>query len=83
MKVKIDEVLTARGKTRNWLAEETGIAYNNLKKLCDGNTVSVNFEIADKICSALNCNISDIFSHDYIQVGRVLNYQKKNKRNER
>lgn len=61
MKIHIDKLLKEKGKTRYWLANETGIYYHNLVKLCDGKTSSIGFELMEKICIALECNLQDIF----------------------
>lgn len=84
MKVLIDNVLKQQGKTRNWLSEETGITYANICKLCNGKTKSIQFDIADKICSVLDCKISDILSHEKIEINRLIAYYNKvNKLNEK
>lgn len=77
MKVLIDDILKQQGKTRNWLSNETGITYTNICNLCNGKTTSIQFKKIDKICSVLDCNISDIFSHEQIQANRLIAYQEK------
>ena len=60
MKVRIDELLQERGRTRYWLAKEVGIAYQNIVNLCDGMTTSIRFDTLEKICIVLDCEPSDI-----------------------
>lgn len=60
MKVQIDVLLEQQNKTRYWLSKETGIYYPNIKKLCDNNTVSIKFDMLDKICDVLGCEPGDI-----------------------
>lgn len=61
MKVKLNEVLALKGKTKYWLSKQTGITQQNLGNLANGQTTSVKFENIDAICTALECNIGDIF----------------------
>lgn len=77
MKILIDNILKQQGKTRNWLSNETGITYTNICNLCNGKTTSIQFDKIDKICSVLKCDISDIFSHEQVQIDRLIVYQKK------
>ena len=77
MIVKIDEVLEKQNKSRNWLSEETGIMYKALCKLCKGGTTSISFDVIEKICSVLNCSISDILQPEYIEINRQIVYQNK------
>lgn len=64
MKIKIDQLLKKQGKTRYWLSEQTGITYPNIRNLCTNQTSSIKFDVIQKICTALNCDISDILEID-------------------
>lgn len=77
MIVKIDSVLESKNKTRNWLSQETGITYANISNLCNGKTTSVQFHVIDKICSVLECSISDIFEAEFIEINREIVYLNK------
>ena len=68
MKNRIDEILKEQDHSRFWLAQQTGITYATIKKICDNNTVSMSFDALEKICIALNRTPGDIL---------VLNVQKK------
>lgn len=61
MKVKINEVLNLKGRSKYWLSKQTGMTAQNVGKLCAGQTKSIKFENIDAICTALECSISDIF----------------------
>ena len=61
MKVRIDELLQERGRTRYWLAKEVGTSYASMANICKGNTTSIRFDILEKICSSLDCTPNDIF----------------------
>ena len=61
MNVKIDELLDQQNKSRYWLARNSGMAYQNIVKLCNNETTSIKFEFIESICKALNCTPNDIF----------------------
>lgn len=61
MKVKLDEVLKSKNKTKYWLSKQTGMTQQNVGKLVNGQTKSIKFENIDTICTALECNVGDIF----------------------
>jgi len=62
MKVIIDSLLEKQNKTRFWLSQQTGITYPNICNLCNNKTSSIQFFVLDKICDALNCEITDVLS---------------------
>ncbi|MEL7654739.1 MAG: helix-turn-helix transcriptional regulator [Bacillota bacterium] len=57
-------MLIKRNRTRYWLAEETGIRYHNLIKICDNKTSSISFDVLERICRALQCTPGDIIILD-------------------
>lgn len=61
MKINIDNVLKQQNKTRYWLAKQTNMTYQSVMKLCNNKTTSIQFDIIEKICIALNCTPNDIF----------------------
>lgn len=61
MKVKLNEILKSKNKTKYWLSKQTGITAQNIGKLANGQTTSIKFENIDAICNALDCEIEDIF----------------------
>lgn len=61
MFINIDKILNDKGKTRYWLSKETDIAYQNIVKLCNNETVAMNFDTLEKICKSLKCTPNDIF----------------------
>ena len=60
MKVNIDALLEQRKRSRYWLSKEINVAYTTIKKLADNKTESVNFEILENICFALDCTPNDL-----------------------
>lgn len=66
MKITLNDTLKNHNKSQYWLAKTTGIAASTINNLCNGKTKSVDFVILDKICAALNCEVSDIMIPDDI-----------------
>lgn len=60
IKVKIDEILKEQDKSLYWLSQATELSYPTIHKLVGGNTKSINFDTLERICIALECDISDI-----------------------
>lgn len=64
MKIILNDTLKQKGHSQYWLAHKTGIAASTLSNLCNNKTSSIQFSVLDKICDALNCDITDILSRD-------------------
>jgi putative transcriptional regulator len=60
MRITIDEVLAKQNRTRYWLAKECKCNYYNLCDICNGKTSSINFNLLQSICVALNVTPSEI-----------------------
>lgn len=54
--------LVQKNMTRTQLREALGIGTGTIAKMSKGEYVSL--EVLDKICSYLNCDISDIITHE-------------------
>lgn len=63
MIIKLREALDQRNKSIYWLNKQTGIASSTLSKICNNKTSSIEFSVLDKICDALDCEISDILEN--------------------
>lgn len=64
MKIILNDTLKQKGKSQYWLANQTGIAASTLNNLCNNKTSGVQFSVLDKICIALDCDVSDILCHE-------------------
>lgn len=64
MKVILNNILEAKKISQYKLAKDTGIATSTLNNLCNNKTSSIQFSVLDKICDALNCEVSDILLHE-------------------
>lgn len=74
MKIILNETLKTKGKSQYWLSQNTGIAASTINNLCNGKTTSIQFSVIDKICDALQCDISDIICTDSSFEQRMLQY---------
>jgi putative transcriptional regulator len=63
MNIKLREVLDQQKKSIYWLNKQTGIASSTLSRICNNKTTSIEFSVLDKICEALNCDVSDILEN--------------------
>ena len=62
MKIILKETLEKQGKSQYWLAKETGISQSTLSNLCANKTSKIDFLVLQKICNALDCDVTDIIS---------------------
>lgn len=64
IKFTLDELLKNRDKTRYWLSKQTNIDNNTLGKIYNNTSSKVNLETLDKICIALDCDISELITYE-------------------
>jgi putative transcriptional regulator len=55
---RINDLLN--GRSRYWLAQESGVSQGNLKRLARQETTGIDFDTLEKICRALGCKIGDL-----------------------
>lgn len=60
VRVRIDEILKRRGKSRYWLAKVTELTPLTISKLAKGKTSGIEFSTLEVICHALDCKASDL-----------------------
>ncbi len=65
IRIQLDKLLKQKGKTAYWLSKKAGIRYNNLSPLIKNKTIAIRFSNLEKICEALDCNISDVLEFIY------------------
>ncbi|MCQ2564497.1 MAG: helix-turn-helix transcriptional regulator [Clostridia bacterium] len=61
MKLRIDEILKEKGKTKYWLYIQLGLSYQNFNNIINNKTSSIKFENLKNICEILNCTPNDLF----------------------
>lgn len=64
IKVKIQEALKNKERTKYWLSKQTKINANQIGKIVEGQTTSITFDTLDKICEALECDVCDILKRE-------------------
>jgi putative transcriptional regulator len=55
----LDEILAKCGMTKYRLAKDTNIAHTTLWKLETGKAQRVGFDVLEKICDRLDCELTD------------------------
>lgn len=60
IKVHLSRLMGERRMKISELSELTGLHRNGLSKLYNENTDGIKFDTLEKICKALNCEISDL-----------------------
>jgi len=68
IRVKLAEVMDARGITRNRLRTLTGIKYDVITRYYKGeNIVMADLDLLARICYVLDCGIEDILEYESAQ----------------
>ncbi len=65
MKITLNQVLDQKGISQNQLAKDTGISTSTLRNLNHNRTTRISFDVLEKICMYLNCEIQDILCLDH------------------
>ena len=64
VKVKLAELLDAKGITRNRLRTLTGVKYDVIDRYYRGSNITmVDIDFLAKVCFVLNCDISDLLEY--------------------
>ena len=61
MEFNLRELLDKQKKSVYWLANETGIHYNNVSRIVNNETKSIKLENIEKLCKAFGCKPNDLF----------------------
>jgi putative transcriptional regulator len=61
IEVKLKDLLENRGRTRYWLAQETGIQFKTLARIERAESSNrIELRVLDSICRALECQPGDL-----------------------
>ena len=63
IRIKLAVLLAERGMKQADLARETGLSTITISRIIRGDNVNVNFKHIVKICTALDCQVSDIYEY--------------------
>ena len=61
LKNNLKSLLAEKGETLKTLSESTGLDVNSLSRIANYKANSIKFEYIEKICSFLDCELTDIF----------------------
>lgn len=61
--IKLDTLLKERGISQRELSRRTGIRHPTISEMCLNTSKSLPVENLDKICSELDCELSDIVEY--------------------
>ena len=61
VKLRIQELLNAKGKTIYWLGKQTGINPNQMALIVRNEIKLINLNTLDKMSEVLECNVGDMF----------------------
>ena len=64
MKIILKETLERKNISQYKLARETGMSDSAISNLCTGKTDRIKFDTLQKICDALQCDVSEIMQPD-------------------
>ncbi len=64
MKVILKETLAKKNISQYRLSLMTGISSPTINEICNGKRDGISYSILDKICDALDCEVSDILQHE-------------------
>jgi putative transcriptional regulator len=60
IRVQIDHLLKARGRSFYWLAKETGVSHTTLWRLKKDKAQGITFNTLESICRVLKCNPGEV-----------------------
>ena len=61
IEVRLKDLLAARGRTRYWLAQETGIQFKTLARIERAEASNrIELRVLDEICRVLECQPGDL-----------------------
>ncbi len=61
IEVRLKDLLAARGRTRYWLAKESGIQFKTLARIERADATNrIELRVLDEICRALECQPGDL-----------------------
>ncbi len=67
--IKLSEILGKRKMTRKRLSELTGVRANTIGDIYNEKVKKIDIETLDRICTVLDCSLSDIIEHEKNNTG--------------
>ena len=63
-RLRIQELLQERGKSRCWLFGQLDMSYQNYRRMLENETKSISKENIEALCQILSCSPNDLISLD-------------------
>lgn len=61
IKMRVQEILNQKSKTRYWLVKEMQTTYKTVNKICDNTLSGLQLDTIEKLCNILDCSPNDLF----------------------
>lgn len=61
VRLRVLDILQEQGKSKYWLYKQMNMTYQNFNKMVNNETYSIRYEMIEKLCNILNCQIGDLF----------------------
>ena len=61
MRLRIDEILKQKGKSKYRLYIQLGLSYQNFNKIYNNQTSGIKFAMLQALCDILECTPNDLF----------------------
>lgn len=65
IRFNLESLLKERGKTRYWLAKQSGMSHQNVTKMARNNAKGIRLETIEIFCQVLECTPNDLFVIDF------------------
>lgn len=63
IKIKLNEILEEQERNLNWLSKKCNISYSTLYNFANHKTNAVSYDVLEKICELIDCNVEDIMKN--------------------
>ena len=61
IRLRVLEILEEQHHTKYWLNSKMKLSYYNLNRMINNQTISIKYELLEKLCKTLNCSFNDLF----------------------
>ncbi len=65
IRFNIMPLLEAKGRTRYWLAKQTGMSHQNVTKIIKNENRAIYLETIEVLCQVLECTPNDLFEINF------------------
>jgi putative transcriptional regulator len=65
LRLRVNEILIERGKTKYWLNKSLGMSYENLCKMVNNKTKSISYANMEAMCVLFEVEPNDLFKYDF------------------